>query len=722
MILTCGPTEFADAFKENAAFSGFDLYLEAVETIAANEANEIEAWYHQRTGKISQRGAAFSQATQEDNGLFVSLAVELTHGDLQAFAHRFGERVRLNGLDNALRLPLALNRLYLRAPYNWLSDHDREHLATLNGEGDFCLLEADMDGQIVRLTHPHLADAIYRALRAPSNSESYTNDLVAAFKRALAERDAVLVQQLIRTFSARGDGLTSERTSILDCPRLARECAEAWAGGYTQLALNADGLADVATSWACWAMSADSISEVLGADLLGKALAHLGQAYKVWPGCWPRLAEYYPGRGDLFNWAAENLTDPKKKSHPTWSYVWEYCLRNDPARRVWWRDMGLDWLRAHFHRPDWHIVWKHLLPAGGALDWKTDPALILGQQRLYEKLDGPDWAYVFEDLYALVTPRNQQADDLTVLARTWLAGREDRAEWAHVWQDILARAGELPDVMPLAELLLLGAGWLAGREDTEEWGFVCEALLERQYRTQDFLDRAADGFVHTLAAPAGQLLAVKFIVVAPQHAASTIFAHELAQRIRACPNSGIWFKMDKLVRDLAAEIKLPPAVRDWLQALLARKEAPAWAEARRCLDEVLPVKGRVTTNTGKSWLVELEIGLMAVWSNGHAGVGPFQGLEHSFFVQQMNPDKGKIQVGIEKPFALEVGGTYEGVVTSVLDYGIFLRIDTHCGLLHRSQLPPRLNDLRHYAEGQTLSVKVIKIKADGKLSLALPVP
>ena len=249
MILTCGPAEFAESFREDATYRGFDLHLETIETIAADEAEEIEAWYRRRTGKSSQRGPAFSQASQEDNGLFVSLAVELAHGDLQAFAQRFGNRVRLiNGLDEALRLPLALNRLYLRAPYHWLTDNDREKLATLNSEGDFSLLEAGAEGQIVRLTHPHLADALYRALRKPANAEAFTNDLVAVFRRALAEHDTGLVSQLLRVFSAFDEGLPSERLRIADRPRLAQECARIWVSEHARLALDADVLADAATS------------------------------------------------------------------------------------------------------------------------------------------------------------------------------------------------------------------------------------------------------------------------------------------------------------------------------------------------------------------------------------------------------------------------------------------------------------------------------------------
>ncbi|MCG9076988.1 S1 RNA-binding domain-containing protein [Laribacter hongkongensis] len=994
MILTCGPAEFAESFREDATYRGFDLHLETIETIAADEAEEIEAWYRQRTGKGSQRGPAFSQASQEDNGLFVSLAVELAHGNLEAFAQRFSNRVRLiDGLDEALRLPLALNRLYLRAPYDWLTDNDREKLATLNSEGDFSLLEAGAEGQIVRLTHPHLADALYRALRKPANPEAFTNDLVAVFRRALAEHDTGLVSQLLRVFSAFDEGLASERLRIADRPRLARECARIWAREHTQLALDADGLANAATSWACWSTTMPCVAEVLGNDLLDTALACLSAAYKVWPGCWDRLAGCYPKRDELFAWAAKHLADPLKISHPTWSYAWERCLQDDPSHHAEWYDMGLDWLQRHLRRPDWHIVWKKLLPGGGAPDWKTDPVLILGLRRLHAESDGPDWAYVVEDLYALAKPPCPQTGELATLARAWLAGREDRAEWshvwrallaqheglpegltlgdllrlgaqwlsgreyraewthiwrallaqreglpegltlgdllrlgaqwlsgredraewthvwqallaqheglpegltlgdllrlgaqwlsgredraewthvwqallaqreglpegqalgdllrlgaqwldgrenraewAHIWQDLLAQHEGLPEGLALGDLLRLGAQWLAGREDraewahiwqallaqheglpeglalddllrlgaqwlagredraewahvwqallaqheglpeelalgdllrlgaqwlagredraewahvwqallaqhedlpeelalgdllrlgaqwldgrenSEEWGFVCEALLDQQFQAVTFIEHAAAWLKRTGAKPEWPLLAAKFIIAAPLHAASLEFARALTARIKACANKAHWLKTVNLVGALPTNIELPSEVLDWLQTLHARTELPAWAEARHCRNEGLPVKGRVIAVHDKTTTVELDIGLVAVWPSDRDGIRRKKGLERSFFVRQLVPDRDRVIVCTEKPVTLEVNQIYQGSVITHLKFGLLVNIVGQTGLLHRSHCPDWENLVRRYPVGSQIAVEILAVNDKG---------
>ncbi|MDR3413609.1 MAG: S1 RNA-binding domain-containing protein [Formivibrio sp.] len=993
MILSCGPAEFAEAFKEASTYRGFDLHLETVETIAANEADEIAAWYQQRTGQSSQRGTAFSQAAQDDNGLFVSLAVELAHGDLNAFAQRFGERVRLNDLDEALRQPLALNRLYLRAPYDWLTDNDRERLATLNCEGDFSLLEAGEEGQIVRLTHPHLADALYRALRKPANAEAFTNDLVAVFRRALAEHDKGLVIQLLRVFSAVDEGLASERLHIVNRHRLAQECAKIWAKEHTQLALDPDGLADAATCWACWSTAMPCIAEVLGDDLLGTALVRLSSAYKVWPGCWSRLVECYPKRDELFVWAAEQFADPLKISHPTWSFPWEHCLQHDPRHHAEWRDMGLGWLQNHVRRPDWHIAWKKLLPNDEAPDWKNDPVLILGLRRLHAESDGPDWAYVFEDLYALATPRSPQASELAPLARAWLAGREDRAEWthvwrallaqcdalpedptfgellvlgaqwlagredraewthvwrallaqcdalsedptfgellvlgaqwlagredraewthvwqallaqrdalledptlgellglgaqwlagredraewthvwqallaqrdalledptfgellglgaqwlvgredraewahiwqallaqrdalpedptlgellglgaqwlagredradwAHVWQDLLAQRDVLPEDLAFAELLGLGARWLVGREDRaewahiwqallaqrdalpedptlgellrlgvqwlagredraewahiwqallaqrdalpedltlgtllqlgarwlagsenlKEWSFVCEALLDQHFQAGAFIEQAAAWLKRSGAKPEWPLLAAKFIVAAPLHAASVEFARDLVTRIKACANHPRWFKTVTLVCNLSTDSILPPEVREWLQTLHARSELPAWADVRRHWEEGLPVNGRVIAVRDKECTVELEIGLQAIWPNERDGIRRTKGLERSFFVLQLEPDRGRVIVGSEKPVTLEVNGAYQGSVVKQLKCGLLVNIAGQIGLLHQSKCPDWASLAREFPVNSQVSVEILAFNDKG---------
>ncbi|MFP5977212.1 S1 RNA-binding domain-containing protein [Enterobacter mori] len=478
VILTCGPTEFADSFEEDATYQGFNLNRYSICPLEAYEANEIESWYQQRTGKIAQRGSAYTQAAEEDNGLFISLALELEHGDIKTFAKRFAQRVELTGLNKALILPLALNRLYLRAPYDWLTKEDREILATLNHEGDFNLLETADEGQIIRLTHPHLADALYIALRKPANYEAYTNDLADAFKRALTERNANLASQLLRLFSGREQGIATERLNIVKLSDLAVKCSNHWIENPT-FATNPDDQADMMTSWACWVTTASNIVTVFNINMFSAALDSLDTAYKAWSICWQHLSNYYPHNEELFSWAKAHLSDTLFIRHPTWSFVWEYCLMNDSKSSKAWNSVGLDWLQRSLRRPDWHIVWKKLLPVNNS-NIERNPVFILGRRRLHAEMDGPDWAFVLQDLLHLAEPRSSTLMQLINLGKVWLIGREHRVEWTYVWRALLDQKDELPETLPLSELLKHGGSWLTGREDRVQWAHVWQALIDHK--------------------------------------------------------------------------------------------------------------------------------------------------------------------------------------------------------------------------------------------------
>jgi ribosomal protein S1 len=120
---------------------------------------------------------------------------------------------------------------------------------------------------------------------------------------------------------------------------------------------------------------------------------------------------------------------------------------------------------------------------------------------------------------------------------------------------------------------------------------------------------------------------------------------------------------------------------------------------------------------------------VAVWPNSQDGVRRYKGLERSFFVQKLNPDKDFVQVGLDKPASLKsngaegltIGGIYEGHVTGVMEYGVFVRIDDRSGLLHRSKFTFNMDVLAHFSVDQLVRVQLINIRPDGKLELSLPI-
>jgi hypothetical protein len=485
LIITCGPTEFADAFVDATRFRGFEVTAAPVNPLGSDEAADFLGWARVACGvSASEHGEAIVQA-QQGQGLFVSIASELEFGDLREFGARFCARVSAASLRDPLRPLLALNRLYLRAPLRWLSMVEREALEAINREGDFSLLEVVPGNPLVRLTHPHLSDAIYRALLKPPTPWAFANDLATAFERAVDEGDDQLYARLLRTFSASDRSLVADRLVDADMTALAARCVSKWrslpTGGDRRVQ------ADAAVSWACWRAAHANLGSS-EAELIDIALGSLDawpdsdprQSY--WPAYWWRLWQAAPQSESLRIWANQRITSEGGLRLPQWSRIWEALVDIDsdlsrlglaPALA----DAAKRWLALSHERPDWHFVWKKL-PKREATDILTARDLALAE---LERPSAPSWAFVFEDILEVRTEFLDEDELHALVAQgcAWLAGREDRAEWAYVWKALLERPQLLPVGVDEATLVAQGCVWLAGREDRAEWTHLWRALLER---------------------------------------------------------------------------------------------------------------------------------------------------------------------------------------------------------------------------------------------------
>ncbi|MCH8883812.1 MAG: S1 RNA-binding domain-containing protein, partial [SAR324 cluster bacterium] len=70
--------------------------------------------------------------------------------------------------------------------------------------------------------------------------------------------------------------------------------------------------------------------------------------------------------------------------------------------------------------------------------------------------------------------------------------------------------------------------------------------------------------------------------------------------------------------------------------------------------------------------------------------------------------------------SLDVGATYDGVVTGVKDFGAFVRIRSHEGLVHISEwASQRTENMQEAAKvGDTVRVTVLEPDRQGRLSLS----
>ncbi|QTN22223.1 hypothetical protein HZ992_18970 [Rhizobacter sp. AJA081-3] len=486
VLLTCGPSEFSDDFAEQSRFQGFSVHAHEVPLLDRAETERFVVWAAPHLGTSDPTvaadrwaGLALSQGAQ-GQGLIVSVATELASGDMRHFGQRFADRLRHHGDPFALRirLCLAVNRLYLRAPAAWLSSEDRAHLEDINRDGDFALEAAEAGQDWLRLTHPHLSDAIYPHLLQPARPRLFADDLGDAFQRALAGGHDALAQRLLLTFSANGGHARAQRMQAVEEPRLAERCVQAWrahpAGGDIRLQ------AGMRVSLACWPAALPWLDRPID-KLIADALRGIDQAEAQfaglgwWPTWWNRLWSCHTDHTALVDWAESRLAGSAGAPEAAWSHVWEAVWRGTRGeRRESMAIAARQWLSSQGHRADWHFVWKALRGASDA----DRPLLVNLLATALPHKDGGHWPHIWQEAL-LGPPEGQDLAGLIAQGCDWLGGREDKDQWAYVWEALLARTQTLPEGWTELSLVKLGCDWLGGREDKDQWGYVWQALLAR---------------------------------------------------------------------------------------------------------------------------------------------------------------------------------------------------------------------------------------------------
>ena len=769
LLITCGPTEFADAFVDASRFRGFEVTTAPVIPLGEVEATDLLRWVEAKRGTLaSGEGDAFAQA-QHGQGLFVSMASELEFGDLREFAARFCERVSAVSLREPLRPMLALNRLYLRAPYRWLSNSDRERLEVLNRDGDFSLLELSSGSALVRLTHPHLSDAIYRALVNPATPLAFANDLASAFERALDEGDDPLAARLLRTFSASDQSLVADRLLDVNMPALAKRCVAKWRslppGGDRRIQ------SDIAISWACWpaahASLGSSAERLVQAALDTMALwrdSDPRQSY--WPAFWWRLWRVHPHTESLASWAEQRIISDNGLKLPQWSRIWELLADRDPTKvgiALQLADAAVRWLACNHERTDWHFVWKKL-SRQGEIAQETSHRLAAAELGLPA---APCWAFVFQDELAhAVDSRNEaQARALVAQGCTWLTGREDRAEWSFVWQALLERTQLLPQNLDERALVAQGCAWLIGREDRSDWLPVFKSMLERRTLLpegdQDNLQAQALGLLvglkeyshgeagHLLESmmdagiadeavvratldwlhvdwshPAWPLVAGKCLQRMADGVQSDALATELVEAIQRHPNAGAWHRLQGIF-DASSSAEHSDALKRVQEELVQRKSLAAWKTVTHKWQSGEPMKATVTKRRGRAVNVELEGGLFAILRVAD-GFRHRPGAVLQVLVSQIDTHLDRIVVlpylkaAADMTVAHLVPGTdYEGVVTGHQPYGVFVKIGGKTGLVHAKHLADVPSFPAHFPKGSAIQVRLVDVGPKG-LVLAIP--
>ena len=509
ILVTCGAPEQRHEWKASGDDEAFRTATWLLPTANPNEQNRLCQWFRERTGEEPKTASAF----RKPEGLMISMMFEMREGEMWEFGHRFRQRLDDLGLLDALALPLALNRLYILAPGGWLDERQSDALRRLNQDQDFSMFTlSGRTGQFIRVTHPHLSDAIYRAIRERDDSIVRARDLHRAFARSLATDLATARLILYRV------GQNHERLAEVDANELVRGMTEAWMQHPSSTKpFTAFDAASVWTNWTIWNARNPLIAELLGQDPLQRARETLGKIHPHWGALWGRLWDCFRGHQGLISDAEMWLASDEGKQSREWSVVWEKIFehkRSEHQTLISLATSGADWLRNNEFLPDWNFVLRPIaatLPQHcpwdsslrllerfpGNRNWayvfqivaanlgrldrqRWESALRLGSEwiQLAESRETPEWSYVWGKLVELRAglPK-ESAERLLSIGYEWLAGREDRDEWSHIWRKLVELGGELPKESA-DRLLPMGYGWLAGREDRDEWSHIWRKLVE----------------------------------------------------------------------------------------------------------------------------------------------------------------------------------------------------------------------------------------------------
>jgi len=191
-LVCCGPTEQRE-FGEDNCYAELDITPWPLAPESAEDIEELAVWYTRRTGN--------SPPMLEGDVLLVQRFFEWDVGNLRDFALRFRKRLQNLGAAGTKVFDLvagilAFGRLYADYPAHLLqaamtADQDVSGALDRLAEEE-AHLTFRADGEGVRLTHPHLADAIYREwFGRPSDKAVRKRHLAEGIRGALAqvERD-----------------------------------------------------------------------------------------------------------------------------------------------------------------------------------------------------------------------------------------------------------------------------------------------------------------------------------------------------------------------------------------------------------------------------------------------------------------------------------------------------------------------------------------------------
>lgn len=529
LILTCGPSDYREAFEGQARRSGL-LHLETVMIDGLDDTERLAYghWYGQRNGVPTP-------TVDERNFVTAAFLLHLQHHgqapDLRQFAQRLEDRFRSQDLYDDMLALLAAEILAVRVPP-----------AAFSSQGDFVQLLLDEgilrragEPASLRMMHPLLARDLYALLVPRKQVHARARHIVRCFILLRLEPQGLELLRRLQTLDGDPELDPAVRRRALEelGELLHSTPSQEIDGSHVRLWLQAahDHQLRVtaklerrlmqwlrqpyldAAAWgqlwqAAWKLATASEQPSLAAMARPwlEEQGHLAEWNYVWQALWRHRPDD-PLRALALSWLAEQTRQAG------WSHVFQTLCQTEATAETL-RPLALEGLRqCPISVADpylWDCVWRlgpepwafvdallhrlarcpfpHLQQDGLGFLWRRRQALgetpdmeagwIACLQRCRHL---PMWAHLLQQPHLGKLP----FDGLAPLVSHWLQENPERPEWHYLWQMMLDRR---PDD---ASFLALARTWLEHDGEHRAWAFVWQRLSDRQPGDSDLLQRGA---------------------------------------------------------------------------------------------------------------------------------------------------------------------------------------------------------------------------------------
>lgn len=482
IIVTCSPPEYLEDFQKSGNAEYFEIKKWNIPPISKAEQPSFLEWFNSKTGEVATPGIAFEQ----NNGLILSMMLELRYGDITEFARRFRERLEGSNLLEPMIQPLALNRLYIWAPANWLdelSPAQHDALSTLNLDHDFSILNIENSSKnYLRLTHPHISDAIYKSIRPDTFGHQRADDLAGAFEKVITVDD-VLASRILLVIAQGGERVSDDLNERFLAEKIVIYCKKLLEFVYKTHPIN---LSFIWTNLAKWASREPFINDLFSTPPLDSAINGLGMDHYLWGDLWLQLWACYPRNKKLieagWNWAKNRFHFDEFAWYPVWNSLLNNAdILPDSITKSDLLKIGIVWLNGRENRRWWSTIWENILENSNEIpaDTSINQIIQIGADWLQGREDSAQWSFVWQDIlkYSRACELHEVISAMLEYGVNWLDGRQGQAQWAFVWQDILKYAKNISPATDRTKLLGVGISWLVKRQESNQWTFIWHALI-----------------------------------------------------------------------------------------------------------------------------------------------------------------------------------------------------------------------------------------------------